>query len=122
MTGNTVTVWTPVKGEVFVHRHPRYGDRAWVLTRRAKHPDNGAKCLQVADTYLPLSECRPLGWTPRVGLRVEVTAQWSKRWGKRGTITRIGGVAGMPLAQVRIDGERSLFEAQLTWITPITDS
>jgi hypothetical protein len=105
----------------YVIAQTQTGVKVRVVDRRIIHPKTGKRCLLCGGIPYPLEHCKPLGWLPCKGLKVRiVNMPWQDFNYCEGEIIKTGFLKAMPIAYVSIP-ERKILEAQLTWITPLSD-
>jgi hypothetical protein len=111
-----VSAWVPEAGDYVIATDPYFGDRAWIVSRRAVN-ETGQRGIVAGGKFYPLACCRSLHWQPMPGMEVQIVTPSPNRVGETGIITRLHELQGMPLADLRLESGR-MAEVLFDWIEP----
>jgi hypothetical protein len=111
------TNWKPCANDYATISCPVFGERAYIVTRRALGP-TGERGIVSGGEWFSMDHCRPLDWQPMPGMSIAVISTKTFRHGLTGRIIRLHDDRGMPLATCQLeDGTRA--ELLFDWIAPL---
>jgi hypothetical protein len=112
-----ITQWVPQENDYVTIADPVFGERAYIVARRALGPA-GERGIVCGGEWFLLDRCSPMSWQPTPEMSIAVISTKTFRHGLTGRITRIYDDRGMPLATCQLENGTKA-DLLFDWIAPL---